>query len=261
MSGKPDLTIHTLTHFLDRFVYRSPKASSALRGSSIMQPLAAGDANGLLVTAGKTARTQDPVNSEAFWKKRAEDVAADDVFFHDYFNRLGKDKERVQKNKKKSSKKDDSEDESDAESEIWKALVESQPEIDGGLSDDDLDLDDLESAMEEDEEDGGAEGRGIDEVMFSEESDEDGKPAEDMQEGDVEPFEMDISSDDAFRDSDEDLPSDLDIDMEAQEDSDKGKNEQLSKREKRRKLKNLPTFASMDDYAALLDQDDPDDGF
>ena len=38
------MTLHTLTHFLDRFVYRTPKAAASTRGSSLMQPLAGSDA-------------------------------------------------------------------------------------------------------------------------------------------------------------------------------------------------------------------------
>ena len=41
MAAKPDPTLHTLMHFLDRFVYRNPKSKTGTtHGSSIMQPLA-----------------------------------------------------------------------------------------------------------------------------------------------------------------------------------------------------------------------------
>ena len=291
MSGKPDLTIHTLSHFLDRFVYRSPKAAPSLRGSSIMQPLAAGDTSGLLVTSGRTTKAQEPVNSEAFWKKKAEDVAAEDAFFHAYFNRLGKDKLRAAKDKKKKKKgkeEDESGDESEAESEIWRALVESKPEVDGGLDSDgeDFDMEDFEEAMGEDEdmgigeEEDGFEGMDVDEmesgsdggVIFNDESDEEEESAdekgaaavakkagkEEDEWEDEESFDFDASDEEAFRDSDEDLPSDLEVAEEEIEDegtsvATKKKN---SKREKRRKLKHLPTFASMDDFAALLAKED-----
>jgi hypothetical protein len=36
-----------------------------------------------LVEAGKKAQNQLPLNTEAFWKKKADDVAAEDVFFHE----------------------------------------------------------------------------------------------------------------------------------------------------------------------------------
>ncbi|KAL2832721.1 CBF/Mak21 family-domain-containing protein [Aspergillus pseudoustus] len=270
MSGKPDMTIHTLTHFLDRFVYRTPKAAAATRGSSLMQPLAGSDAKDRLVTAGKHAQAL-ALNSEAFWKKKAEDVSAEDVFFHEYFSRLGKDKEKAQKKKKSKDavERDEEGDEdlSDAESEIWKALVDSRPELDGAESDDDLDLDDLESAYGQSDEEGGE-----DEVIFNDESDEEMEDVEDEFEeeeaeepatkskkpkskedefDDEDAFDMDVSDEEAFIDSDEELPSDVELGgVELPKEEDK------SDRKKKRKLKHLPTFASVDDYAALLAGED-----
>ncbi|KAI5304810.1 hypothetical protein KEM56_005882 [Ascosphaera pollenicola] len=74
MSGKADLSLHTLIHFLDRFVYRNPKQQTPLRGASIMQPLAGGDGGNLLVS-GATRRIEEPVNRESFWRKKGEEVA------------------------------------------------------------------------------------------------------------------------------------------------------------------------------------------
>ncbi|KAJ6190614.1 hypothetical protein N7519_000635 [Penicillium mononematosum] len=265
MSGKPDLTLHTLTHFLDRFVYRTPKANASSRGASIMQPLGGGETADRLVEAGKKAQNQLPLNTEAFWKKKADDVAAEDVFFHEYFTRVNKDKEKVRSKKSKDVDADDHSDEglSGDEDEIWKALVDSRPELEADEdSDDDLDMSDLESAFGSDEEDG----EGADEddsdggVIFNDESDvpsdeemaefsepeeaappaktkkADKKPSKEAEE-DSDDFDMDVSDDDAFIDSDEDLPSDMELG-------------------KRRKLKQLPTFASADDYAALLENED-----
>lgn len=265
MSGKPDLAIHTLSHFLDRFVYRSPKVSTGLRGSSIMQPLAGGDASGLLVTSGRTSKVQGSVNNEAFWAKKTEDVAAEDVFFHAYFNRVAKDK--VKKKPKKAAKDENDIDDSEAESEIWKALVESRPGIEGeDESEGDIDLEDLESAMgDEDDEALGEDLAGDEDVIFNDESsagEEEEHVDKDEDEFDgfdeEEAFDMDVSDEDAFRDSDEDLPSDLEMGVDEEEDEKTTNKKEPSRREKRRKLKNLPTFASADDYAALLDQE-PDE--
>ncbi|KAH8425932.1 RNA-binding ribosome biosynthesis protein MAK21 [Aspergillus melleus] len=263
MSGKPDMTIHTLTHFLDRFVYRTPKASAGVRGSSIMQPLAGSDAKDRLVSSGKHAHHL-PLNSEAFWQKKSEDIAAEDVFFHEYFNRLGKDKEKAARKKKAqdSGKTGDDDDElSDAESEIWKALVDSRPEVEGGDSDDDLDMDDLESAYDksDDEEASGDEG-----VIFNDESDDEDmdedepaaakpkaqpkskKAEEEFDEDDD--FDMDVSDDEAFVGSDEEVELGTVDELP--------KDEKQAEKQKRRKLKHLPTFASADDYAALLADED-----
>ncbi|KAE8355583.1 CBF/Mak21 family-domain-containing protein [Aspergillus coremiiformis] len=271
MSGKPDMTIHTLMHFLNRFVYKTPKASAATRGTSIMQPLAGSDAKDRLVVGGK--QTQElPLNSEAFWKKKSDDVAAEDVFFHEYFSRIGKDKDKSRKKAKDSVDQDEEAgDLSDAESEIWKALVDSRPEVEGGDSDDDLDLDDLESAYDQDE-DEEAEASGDEGVIFNDESDVDmddfdeealetkkpstkakAKKTEETFDEDDD-FDMDVSDEEAFIGSDEELelPSDVELGggVELPKDDDK------SDRKKRRKLKHLPTFASADDYAALLAGED-----
>lgn len=258
MTGKPDLTIHTLIHFLDRFVYRNPKASLSLRGSSIMQPLAGGDSSGLLVTPRRTSKGQEPLNSESFWKKQIDEVAPEDVFFHNYFNRLERDKARTRKPKKKTAK-GRHEDDSEGESEIWKALVQSRPELEGEHeSDDGLDMDDLESLVEEGDLKDGEGG----DVVFSDEGEGTGASESGTNEGpeDEKAFEMDVSDDEAFRNSDEEVPSDLDQGIGESLGGGGGKRE-TNRRWKKRKLKHLPTFASAEDYTALLEKDEPEDGF
>lgn len=296
MSGKPDLTIHTLSHFLDRFIYRTPKTSAASRGASIMQPLAGGEAKDRLVEAGKTSMQGVPLNSQNFWKKKAEDISAEDVFFHEYFNRVNKDKVKAKKGKAAAANDDaaaSDDEEIGDEDAIWKALVDSRPDLeDEADSDDDLDMDDLESAYDDDSAEEGVEGEDDDEVIFNDESDvpsdeemgdeeagdfegfdspppttkkskaKDAAPAAKKsakkdEDEDEDEFDMDVSDDEAFLDSDEDLPSDMElggVGLETDEAEPEENNK--SKREKRRKLKHLPTFASADDYAALLDGED-----
>lgn len=274
LTGKPDLTIHTLTHFLDRFIYRNAKASVGLRGTSIMQPLAGSDSHDLLVNAsGLSSRARnEPLNSEAFWRKQAEDVAAEDVFFHEYFNRLGKDKNAKKSKKASKAGGDDGEEggESDNESEIWQALVDSRPELEGDGDDDDLDMDDLESAFDQDEddemdeqlEDEDSDGGVIfNDASNDEEEEDDGDEAEvskatktgnDDNDEDEDVFDMDVSDEEAFRDSDEDVPSDLELEVPSSPADEDAK----GSRQKKRKLRHLPTFASVDDYAALLADED-----
>ncbi|KAJ5135754.1 CCAAT-binding factor [Penicillium bovifimosum] len=279
MSGKPDLTLHTLTHFLDRFVYRTPKASAATRGASIMQPLAGGEVADRLVEAGKKAQNQLPLNTEAFWKKKADDVAAEDVFFHEYFTRVNKDKANVRGKKAKAADGSDDEGLSDNEDEIWKALVDSRPELEADEdSDDDMDMSDLESAMDEDEDDEDESDGG---VIFNDDSDVPSGEDEEMaelseaeeavpsaktkkaakkptkeDEEDSDDFDMDVSDDEAFIDSDEDLPSDIELGGVELEEPVETAVPAESDRKKRRKLKQLPTFASAEDYAALLADED-----
>ena len=230
-----------------------------------MQPLAGGDASGLLVSA-RSARSalRAPVNTEAFWKMEGAKVEADEVFFHKYFNSMGKGKEQVKKkkvDKKKGTERDDSEQEDEDEEEIWKALVDSRPDIEGSdQSDADLDMDDLDSAI----------GDSDDELAVEEA--EDGKdqsiPDVDLSDDDDDAA-MDFGEDnDAILASDDEIASDLDEAFKAEmqvgssakaDASSLGQEEESKRGKKRRRLKNLPTFASVDDYAVMLGGDDEDD--
>lgn len=214
--------------------------------------MAGGDTSGLLVSARSRATTK-PVNSEAFWKLEGDKVGADEVFFHKYFSSMGRGKEESKKKKAKRKAEDASDGEEDeGEDEIWKALVDSRPELEGSnASDDDLDLEELDSATEDDADEDGPSNP---EEVSSEE-------AEAEVDGEMVEFEDD---DGAMLDSEDEVPSDLEKAFsgdQAQFDTKTASNEpEESKRgQKRRKLKNLPTFASAEDYAGMLD-DDNDDG-
>ncbi len=250
MPPKPDLSLNTLIHFLDRFVYRNPKAVSASRGASIMQPMAGGDSSALLVSAySEKSSTRQPVNSEAFWKQASEKVNADEVFFHKYFSTLGRGKEKASKKKpERKADAEDSDDEGD-EDEIWEALLESKPELDegsdSGFGDDDIGSD--MEGMEDDEAD-----------LESVEADESAKG--NLAEGAEGLPDLDDEEDEAFLDSDDEVPSDLDEALD--EGIVSGKPGSVSEPEKEKggskriKLKGLPTFASADDYAKMLEEDD-----
>ncbi|MCJ1284701.1 hypothetical protein MMC26_004037 [Xylographa opegraphella] len=252
MPAKPDLSMHTLIHFLDRFVYRNPKkAASGPRGVSIMQPLAGGDTSGLLVSAQSKTRARQPVNTEAFWKMEAGKVDADEVFFHKYFGTLGKGK--LSAKNKKAEKKRDADEESggeENEDEIWEALVSSRPEIEGSEpSDDDLEMEDLDSEF------GSDSGNGLEEPDLVPEEDV-GMSEDDGEEG------PDFDDDDALLDSDDEVPDDLSKAFESEVQFAKEKAAVTADGEKtgkkRRRFKNLPTFASVEDYAAMLEDDDDD---
>ena len=250
MPPKPDLSLNTLIHFLDRFVYRNPKATKPPRGASIMQPMAGGDSSALLVSASSDKSSiQQPVNSEAFWKQESEKVNADEVFFHKYFNTIGRGKAKTshKKMERKAGAKD-SEDEAD-EDEIWEALVESKPELDEG-SDSGFGDEDMESDTEE------IEDSKLDPVFVRTDESVEDSLAEDS-EG---LSDLDVGDDEALLDSDDEVPSDAGEAFGEQNTSDKLKSvaesESGRRRGKRRKLKSLPTFASADDYAKMLEDDD-----
>ncbi|EON96804.1 putative ribosome biogenesis protein mak21 protein [Phaeoacremonium minimum UCRPA7] len=232
---KPELANHTLMHFLDKFVYRNPKATDGKRGGSIMQPVLA---TGSAANANAGSKQQATVNSAAFWNKKQEDIAAEDVFFHEYFNQVGKPAQAATKaaKAKKATAEDDEEEE--AEEEIWEALVNSRPEI-GGEDDEDVDLDmgsddesdlaDLLNISDDDEDDDvslGSEVDGVDEA------------------------------DEAVSDDGED--GGVWVDADASEDSDTELTDKKKKRMSRKEFKSLPTFASADDYAEMLAAEEMD---
>ncbi|EMD00954.1 hypothetical protein BAUCODRAFT_40589, partial [Baudoinia panamericana UAMH 10762] len=260
---KPDPTHHTLMHFLDRFAYRNAKTKPAVsHGSSIMQPMGGSShAADLLVKPGNGDRGAAAggggggvleVNSEAFWRKKVEDVAADEVFFHEYFTRAGKGRREEKKKLRKGVAQggmevvedlDAAEGEDEAnEDEIWQAIAQSRPEVEGDDEDDELSFGDLEDAS-----DAGSEA-GIDL----------GGGGDDGDEGDMEAAfaEMDGllggDDDDALLGSDEEAAVDMDSDMDEAAPEARPESKGKQKRKEKKKLKALPTFASVEDYAKLL---------
>ena len=252
MPPKPDLSSNTLIHFLDRFVYRNPKVTKSPRGASIMQPIAGGDSSALLVSANSDKLSiEQPVNSEAFWKQASEKVNADEVFFHKYFSTLGRGKAKT--SKKKSARKagaSESEDDAD-EDEIWDALVETRPEVDEG-SDSGFGDEDMESDAEE-----------VDDSKLEREFVRTDESVEDNVADDSEGLsDLDVGDDEALLGIDEEMLSDLGESFDEQLTPDRTKSvaesESGERGSKRRKLKSLPIFASADDYAKILEEDDDD---
>lgn len=214
---------HTLIRFLDKFVYRNPKSTDSARGVSIMQPLrATKDLGDFWLGSRGPGTASAPVNSAAFWKKKVEDIAADDVFFHEYF-------QHVAREPKPTTKKANEEEEETNEDEIWKALVSTQPDIEDDA--DEEGFDDMDG-LDMDSEDGSS-------PALSLESDLDDDEDDEMRE--TFDGENEIDSDGLVAVEDE---QDADEDDESQE-----KNK---KKSRRKALKDLPMFASVDDYAELL---------
>ncbi|KAJ1035000.1 hypothetical protein NDA18_000605 [Ustilago nuda] len=80
-----DLSLNTLSHFLDRFVYRNPKQKCSLRGASAMQPMTQ-VASGVTRSRTHALKSDEFFNTQTFWKKRAHSIPADQLFFHKFFN-------------------------------------------------------------------------------------------------------------------------------------------------------------------------------
>jgi ribosome biogenesis protein MAK21 len=266
ITEKPDPTVYTLMNFLDKFAFRNAKSKpQAAHGTSIMQPMSGtSKAADYLITVRDGDRLHDPVNSEQFWKKKVEEVREDEVFFHTYFEKAGKAKHASMKDKKRKRAHEEDEEES-GEEEIWKALVNSRPDIEGDDEDDegfsDMDMDDMSDDLEGD---GGMDG-GVELNLGSDAEDDEVKAGEQQGEDDDDDLGddgFDLDDEDAFMDSDEDIPIDMDMnddtDVEENLPSSKSKKDKdkAEKGRKKRKLKHLPTFASVDDYAKLIGDDD-----
>jgi ribosome biogenesis protein MAK21 len=241
-------------HFLDKFVYRNPKAEESKRGGSIMQPiLASGAASHIVASSKASARQQPVVNSASFWNLKPDQVSAEDVFFHEYFARVGKPAEASRTKKTTTDEGVGSDAEAAGEEEIWEALVNSQPEIEGADADEDsgMDLDEYDysdndmevdvldvegkmSDLESDVSEGDAGFEGIFDDSAEEEGGEEGEEAEEAVGEDENEVEGEAGKRTAKKDR-------------------KGR---LSRKE----MKSLPTFASADDYAEMLaGEDDLDD--
>ena len=241
MPPKPDLSSNTLSQFLDRFVYRNPKLKMKPRGASIMQPLAGGDTSDLLVTAQSKSRMQAPINSEQFSSMAIGKVAADEVFFHKYFSTMGKGKEQARKKKqKRKAQATEGSEAGEDEDEIWKALVNSRPELEGS--------EDEEMASLPDDASNASSMEDLDELSDDEDSaDEAGIDLEEDEQGLI--------------GSDDELPDNVEMTFADKVEPDTGPKSSTQdgkgdRKKKRRKLKSLPIFASADDYAQMLNGED-----
>ncbi|KAK6335227.1 hypothetical protein TWF718_010662 [Orbilia javanica] len=272
MPSKPDLSLHTLTHFLDRFVYRNAKASSTTKGSSIMQPLVGGDTRGMVLNTKTAGRGLLPVNSDAFSNMKEENVKEDEVFFHKFFTmRKQSDASKSHKKEKEKKKADDEEEDSEFDDEeAWGAMVDSRPDLDidddadmDDFDDDDLDgmdedMSDIDGDSDEDGEEGGMGGLTTDALGGMDDEDMDEDNSDDEEEEEFDGFGLDDSDAEAGINSDDDVPSDVDVKLSKVAKSGK-EAANNARKERRTKLKNLPTFASIEDYAALLGDDDEED--
>ena len=249
---KPDLSLHTLIHFLDRFVYRNVRTTSAPRGVSIMQPLQGQSAPGMVLLNRDSSKAKAPLNVAAFLAKKSDEVSADEVFFHKYFSQVGYRKqfsERKAARKAKQSADDEDEDKAGDDDEVWKAIVGSRTELaDDGDEDGDLDLDDPElsddsEAVEIFDDDSTADG----DLAFDSDV---GLPADQQQEYDGQAL---------FSSEDEEQQPDIPRDAPAKGKPGRGNDGDPSRedrRAKRRKLKALPTFAEAEDYAGMLAEEE-----
>ncbi|KAG2155206.1 ribosome biogenesis protein [Suillus bovinus] len=286
ITSNPDLSLNTLSHFLDRFVYKNPK-NVKTKGSSAMQPAAsANDRVGVKLLKGESSGGALP-NDEKFLSRPLKDIPVDEVFFHKHFSRKReKDKNKTAHTGKGDSdaeasdsasdvdtsasqlneaqdtdvvddaERDDAEDSDAEEADIWKAMQASMPRMAGdeGLMVDsdsvasDIDGSDGDEEAEEDEDEDEDDGDSGDDFSMVEASDN-----EDLLGLDEVPRGLTEYDGIAGEDG-----GDGEEQWNGFGSTKKRKQENESKREKRKKLRSLPTFASYEDYAKMI-EDGPED--
>jgi len=273
IADQPELHNHTLIHFLDRFAYRNAKktSESGTHDISVMHPS--------LTSSDSLKFTNNSVSSNDimdinFIKKPSSQVAADQLFFHKYFN-LVYDSANA-KNKRMPMNKNHEGDE--CEEDFFESLFGGP----GKSTDEDLYLDDEIMEFSDDEmapsifEEGnltcGEDALGFDDFSDNEDRDECNFASDaistsedcDIDEDDdlsgdsgIE-FNLDSGTEPQFRQS-KDRKSSLkrfhaDFAEEFQPEKVLTANQRRNRdnKERRKKLKALPTFASIDDYSGML---------
>ncbi|KAF8888403.1 CBF/Mak21 family-domain-containing protein [Gymnopilus junonius] len=336
LTASADLSQNTLSHFLDRFVYKNPKKVKegempGGRGPSAMQP-AASALEGVKLVKGEVGAALGIVNEKEFLRKKREDVPVDQLFFHQYFtSKDEREKAKAAKVKKRKEGKEDelsdededgddeelgeeqdvdddsaqsdAEDEAAAEAasdvdededasdleeaEIWKVMQATMPKGDGDddylMNDSDVDEDDDAELLDysDNEDDQGAEedGDGDEDISQNEDSDEDDGgeddlslaeasdnedliPLDDMPDGLIEYDGSDASDDDdgLGRLVEEEVWGGITAN-DSSGNKGRGKKRQREEEEKSKKRKKLklPTFASYEDYAKLIEEGPEDD--
>ncbi|KAJ7771586.1 CBF/Mak21 family-domain-containing protein [Mycena metata] len=253
LTASADLSLNTISHFLDRFVYKNPKQIKPNAGNAHV-----------VVGKGKGASAMQPA---------ASGLEGGGLFFHKFFSRKS-EKEKAQSAKRRKNHDEDSEEEAEdgademprrlatpteddedddsdlGEDEIWKAMQASMPRAAG---DDDLDLMEESDEMPSD---------------FEDEDDDDDDDALSLVEGsdneDLVPLDADFPGLIEYDGSDEG-GGDGDGNGEEEEwggisqGGDKKRKREDSSNQRRKKLRSLPTFASYEDYAKMIDDAPEDD--
>ncbi|KAI0256819.1 CBF/Mak21 family-domain-containing protein [Lactifluus subvellereus] len=265
LTTSSDLTLYTLAHFLDRFVYKNPK-KAGVRGASAMQPSTTGGADGVRRVRADIQET--PLNIDGWWRRGEGAVPVDQAFFQRFFSQKhAKEKARATKVDKRRAKRDSSGTETDGESndatsdedsnpeaEIWKVMKASMPKASPNCNDD---SDDDDNFVE-------------DSISGSELNDPEGDEEDQSdaeRDSNICDYEDGLSVSEASHANDLVDPTKNDeVGCNAEErtsfsDSKKRKRDEYRKedvRTRRKKLRSLPAFASYEDYARII-EDEPEE--
>ena len=266
----PEIERYSLSSFLERYAYRNPKVAPSARGVSAMQPLAAGQDRGNRLIRGKLAGQEGPLNAERFWRQPGGRVPADQVcrsfpnlisrhrmahtkavwqiFVQRYYqNKNRSDQGRMAKISTPSKRAGNISDDSDGddicdvveqedalsdfsneeEADIWRAMRAAMPEAGDEDASDDANSQDAEEHPTLD-------------GSLSE--------ADEINQSSSRSSSADLVDEESVFGSDEEVVVDA---MVTSKDS-RGQDQPEDRPRKKRKLRNLPLFATAEDYAALI---------
>ncbi|KAJ6606393.1 CBF/Mak21 family-domain-containing protein [Mycena vulgaris] len=296
LTASADLSLNTISHFLDRFRVK-PNANNANvvigkgKGASAMQPAASGlEGGGVKLMKGEMGDMEARVNEGVFLRKKESDVPVDQVryfcedlrcilFFHKFFSRKNeKEKAKTSKADRRKNQGEDSESEDEEEDEADEA-DESGEEMD-------LTGDEAKKTGDADEEDDDDDSDvGEDEIWKAMQASMPGAAGDEdlMEESDELPSDFDEDDASGIEDDDDDAlslvegsdnedlvlieynGSDGEVGGDEEEEwggisqgGDKKRKREDSSNQRRKKLRSLPTFASYEDYAKLI-EDGPED--
>ncbi|RXW16668.1 hypothetical protein EST38_g9182 [Candolleomyces aberdarensis] len=261
LTASPDLSQNTLSHFLDRFVYKNAKklaGSKTLdgedvkgKGGSAMQPAASALEGVKLVKGELGAKNELRVNDPAFWRGRKErDVAADEMFYYKYFTEKSEREKKMadKAGKRKGGEEEDDSEDSDSEDEDESEGSEGGSEVSEGELDEDEVWKAMQTSMPK------ADG---DELLLGSEDDDE----IDLNESDMDDDELSLveGSDNEDLIPVDDIPVSSDSEWGGIEGDTKKRKRGADEKSKRKKHKALPTFASYEEYAKLIEEGPEDD--
>ncbi|KAJ4490490.1 CBF/Mak21 family-domain-containing protein [Lentinula aciculospora] len=277
LTASADLALNTLSHFLDRFVYKNAKKISSDgtkgKGVSAMQPAASG-VEGVKLIKGEVSTSGNVLmNEERFLKKRPEDIPVDQLFFHKYFTRKNERAKAKNTDANEDEELDSNDEEVDEDSsgeeeeeemdltgdESEKAKTDKNSEEEAGS---DLDEEEVWKAMQ-----ASMPKALTDDVDLMDDDDDDDDDKDENENTDDELSLVEGSDNEDLITSNGDLPDGLieydGSDADAEEWNGIGEKSNKRKRndedkKRRKKLKSLPTFASYEDYAKII-EDGPED--
>ncbi|KAJ1918595.1 RNA-binding ribosome biosynthesis protein mak21 [Mycoemilia scoparia] len=276
-----NLHLHSLSHFLERFVYRNPKLKEGTqyRGQSLMQPIIdTRNMHSEIISKKPVGITETrKFDPEAIASMSIDEVPEDIRFFHRFFS-IKKEQGIFDRNKKSKSRAhggdfdDDQVDiviDKDAVAEDSTGFTAALAGHKTHFGDDDMDEDEAWKAMEKSMPDDLKDGLG------SDDDDSDGFPGFDSDSDEISGNENEAFSD--FEDKDSDM-SDMSSDVSSEGDHGdfssvddqelSGSDEEPEKPGKRprddvdssnkksRKREKLPMFASFEDYEHLINSNE-----